>query len=541
MNYRHEPSVTRSITRCTGAFGARLAPRLAGLLAVWVMWLPSLPARAASDDQVTVLYVNGIGTTAQQAAADRDALAQALLTSPLRPGYPAALSVENAHNPTEGVEADTAELVALKLNEEQYLARLWAAFTEGNDAPAVRSAAELVAIYNERLPLDPASPRAVVQALVEQWGPLLQADARRKLVLVGHSQGNFIVNWVWLGLYRALGEVALQRVRVVNVASSTVWSPFGLDVTLAEDGGVYSFLASKGLGVPRDTPFCRSASQAQGCAFRVASATVTATRACAVQGDTSCHNFRSTYLSSLPTLLVDTRRLSLAAAQRTGTSLGQRLVEAVYTALDGMDARVPTGWADDLDGSAYGSQASSSGPGAITVGGLAGVRSAAVGKAVFDQGLSARWRGCMDATAASENWVMFDMQRRDGNLGAVPILPGSPLWAVGFYTAASRPNTLVVVFGQSAAPTLAQGTQRIATRPTRTNGNFCGQFELAVEADGHGRARFVSDAGGPAINLRSAQPVTDGVKRLNLSASGRSVVGLEALAVQDQPYGAPYP
>ncbi len=511
------------------------------------VWAPAL-ALAAPDDLVTVLYVNGIATSAAQAHADRDALAQAIATSTLRPSYPQSIEVDNQYNPTNGTSADVAELVTLKTNEERYLGQLWRGFIEGSDAPVVVQPASLINIYDSYLSQDPATIRSVVQRIVTRWTSALQSDARRKLVLVGHSQGNFIVNWAWLGLFKNLGDEALQRVRVVNVASATVWSPFGLDVTLAEDHGVFSFLPKQGRSAPRDTPFCRSTGRATGCPFMTATATVASGSACttplgaAPSATRYCHNFRATYLGNTLTRTIATQRLAAAAYTREGNELKQRLIDTVFTAIDSLDKAIPAGWRDDLFGEYFGNGATSSATGSIVLQGrVSQPRATAVGKQTFDQGLQASWSGCLTTSTSGENWVMLDLTGRDGLMPPSTSQQSPPLWALGFHTRAADPDTLLIVFGQSATPRLDKGSEVFAAHPTQQGNAYCGAFELAIGADGHGSARFVNDAGGAALSWRSTQPVTAGAKRMHLSALRPSTVSVDALVVQDVPFEPPFP
>jgi hypothetical protein len=358
-------------------------------------------------------------------------------------------------------------------------------------------------------------------------------------VLVGHSQGNFIVNGALLGLMQARGPQALAQVRVVNVASSTAWSPFGLDVTLAEDHGVFVFLAGQGLGVPRDTPFCRSAGMAQGCPFRTASATLTSGGVCttALAAATPfCHNFRATYLSDLPVSTIETRRLATGTFVRGGSTLKERLVDTVFAALDSLDRALPPGWSDDLFGAYFGFNASSPAPGALRLGGDAGgPRAAAVGKASFDQGVAATWTGCLPGNPQGDSWVAFDLRRKDGILPPTIEAQETPLWAIGFGTRAARPGTLYGVFGRSgAAPEVR------SARPAASPGGFCGSFALTIGSDGFGSAEFTNAAGGSPLRWRSRAPIAEGVKRLHLSARGATPLTVDALAATQRAFAPPF-
>ncbi len=528
--------------------GRQLSSMLAAALAAFAAIVVAQPAHAAPGDTVTVLYVNGVATTLAQANADRSALASALQGSQLRAGYPEQIGIENEYNPTNGTPADVAELVALKINEEHYLGRLWHGFLAGSDAPAALDTADLINIVDTRLPLDPEPIRTAVQHIVDRWTPLLQ-QPNRKLVLVGHSQGNFIVNWALLGLLKNLGDVALQRVRVVNVASSTVWSPSGLDVTLAEDKGVFSFLPKQGLGVPRSTPFCDGAA----CAFRTGTATVDANGPCTTALARSgrhaseaatlyCHNFRASYLSDLATTAVPTQRLAVAAYEREGPSIKQRLIDATFTAIDAMNGTVPAAWQDNLFGDLWGLGATASGTDTITLQAPAGVaRAAAIGKRTFDQGLQASWSGCLSARSTGSASVLLDMQPRDGALAESASAPTQPLWAVGFGTTRDRRDTLLAVFGQSALPIYGNGTEVQSRKPARTGNAFCGTYSLAIGADGRGSARFVNALDGAMFDFASTLPVTPGVKRLNLHASGNAVVTVQGLSITPTPFAPPFP
>lgn len=491
---------------------------------------------AAAGDRVTVVYVNGIATSAAQAAADRAALAAAVEGAALRAAYPETIDVEHAYNPTGGTAADVAELVALKANEELYLPRLWTAFREGNDAPGVLDPAAIDEIVAVDLARDPPAIRAVVDGLVALWAARL-ADPSRRLVLVGHSQGNFIVDGALLGLLRQRGPGVLAQVRVVNVGSSTRWSPFGLDVTLAEDFGVSTFLPAQGRKAPRDTPFCRTAGARTGCPFIAPTATVDATEACtsaAAQpaAGATCHNFRATYLSALPTLPAPTQRYTVSVPEREGTTVAERLVDAIYTAIDGMQAAVPAGFDDDLFGAYYGRGASAPAPGRLRLAATAATpRASAVGKATFDRGAVARWQGCLPADGTGDAWVVLDLQSRDGILAPSVAEAGPPLWGVGVLARAAAPQTLEFVFGRDALPTLETGTERRAANPAKTGNAFCGRFELAIDAEGHGVARFRNQLGG-TVGFRSSVPVTGGMKRLHLSTGTAAPLDADGLDVQ---------
>jgi hypothetical protein len=508
-------------------------------------------AQAAADDRITVLYVNGIATSAAQADDDRAALSRTIEGSALRGIYPQAIDVRNAYNPSNGNDADVAELVALKSNEERYLGTLWQAFLEGADAPAVLEADALDTVVNDFLSQDPATIRSVIAAISAEWAPLLAADPQRKLVLVGHSQGNFIVNGALLDLATVLGSAtALSQVRVVNVGSAAAWSPFGLDVTLAQDTGVIDFLPDQGRRTPRDTPFCRSAGTGEGCPFFTGIPTLQALGVCATPLSSSteraggaCHNFRATYLSALPTAIVPTQRLAAAAFTREGAAAADRLVDAIFTAIDSMDGALPAGWQNLADGGFFGQQATSPKPRAIDLRTSASAPAAdALSKTSFDQGAKVQWQACLRAgdAAAGEALVLLDLSGRDSSLAANAADQGDPLWAAGFRIGGDDAGTLEVLFGTADLPRRPDGVERFAARPPISGQGLCGRFGLAVEADGHGVARFQSRADGQTYSWRSTRPVTPGVYRLHLSAREGGSVAVRNLAVQPISFEPPF-
>lgn len=209
----------------------------------------NLPVPIAQAGRTNVLYIPGIRTDFSAAVSGALALRSALKTATIggksRFGSPtSSVRMFVLHNPMDWLGAgDALELRSSKINEEGYIDQYRKNFRQDvlNPPYHVDPAKQLYATYfeneSERLKTAVRSINGYFTSGLKDGG---------KLVVVAHSQGNFIANWYHKYAMFNLDQDHFNNLRIVNVANVTRVSPNGLDVTSPDDNVIYELLATEG-------------------------------------------------------------------------------------------------------------------------------------------------------------------------------------------------------------------------------------------------------------------------------------------------------
>ncbi len=370
-----------------------------------------------------------------------------------------------------------------------------------------------------------------VKSISDYFLPGLSAGGR--LVVVAHSQGNVIAQWLHL---RAMSEVtheAFSRLRVVNVANIMRTAPSGLDITSPRDVVVYELMAKLGWADSRYTSECPTPLAPVGnCPFKARAPTVFAPI-----GDNICpgidslhprypksHYFAEEYLGaaygieeSIDPACKYRPSQELAAnasfwvtggydnGYATFTNyqpLRNRVVDAVYTALDAVEG---ANQKDIVPGFPLWQalQGVSVNEGEIALRQNGWQQTGLVSRQSYPgTNLKVTWSGCFGQTAVSYQMVSLNLNSRDSQ---VPVVPyngagfAGPLPTLGLMTRWEKPGILYLVRGKGDVDSLYfqsyfndEQLEPVVGAVATAQG-FCGDFVMGVAAskiDGKRRGYF---------------------------------------------------
>jgi hypothetical protein len=201
----------------------------------------SFPLKGACFPGSTiVVYVNGVNKPdEQQVAIDANMLHMELLRSNVYQG-----SVKYFYNPSESLWLDlVTEAIPQKAGDT--LAEFASAFLTfgmnlaGLKLPFDAAEAELLDRLNAAVmvKINGFLQTAEGVALLDQWSPTLQTtvDSSNKVVVVAHSQGNFIANAMHARVRDASPDWIAKGLSIVNIANPTAQAPSGLYLTSSSD------------------------------------------------------------------------------------------------------------------------------------------------------------------------------------------------------------------------------------------------------------------------------------------------------------------
>jgi hypothetical protein len=242
-----------------------------------------------------VIYINGIQNTRIDAQSTSDKIYDLMRSAPERAGLtkptkyisvwnkigyfgntPSLLEKQNSLN------EDLDELFVSKNNEENYALQFNKILLPHNnlDVYLDKTSAQFVV---DRMQFELSSIRHPIDQLFEQTKK--QIDSGNRVIIVAHSQGNIIANFVWAKLIVQYENALKTKVRVVNVANTTRRSPNNLNFTHAGDAALFKradvaacpeqsleYLPIR-KSLPRKTPVCYSGSDSSVCQFFLAPAT----------------------------------------------------------------------------------------------------------------------------------------------------------------------------------------------------------------------------------------------------------------------------
>ncbi len=308
------------------------------LVLALVLCASAASAQARGTD---VIYINGVSNTIQDVKDSVSALSRVI--TPL--GINA--NVRDSYNPTgtyagaiEGFDCtqaaptnenfikkivyggsvyctkqDYGEVAVSKINEENYYGQVQKFIVDestGFDFSRLdrNKAAQFLSDFLDKE--DRGTLNAVGSAYKDIKASLMSG---KNLVVVSHSQGNFIANWVWIRMIadQSVPLDALARLRIVNIGNPSRISPNGFQLTLTQDlvVGPTSALWAQGLLHPRSTLECPSTKDVNGrvvnqiCLFKPSGANLSLVNVIVPgaygnttpQPDPLMHNFVAVYLS----------------------------------------------------------------------------------------------------------------------------------------------------------------------------------------------------------------------------------------------------
>jgi Protein of unknown function (DUF1566)/PKD domain len=197
---------------------------------------------------------------------------------------------------------DLGELRQSKINEEAYETVYKQNFEIGaqldySKTTQAKAIAFIDTYFNREL--------KIVQDVIDQTAdPIInEARAGKNVIVVAHSQGNIIVNLAWVKMVKYLTLDELKRIRIINVANTSLLSPHGSNITHSDDKQIYSFLPALAMKPPRATK------------FRVLAPTFSANMD--ISGSNGNHSFTPVYLSG-------------QAVTRVSDSSSTTLANAIY-------------------------------------------------------------------------------------------------------------------------------------------------------------------------------------------------------------------
>jgi PKD repeat protein len=227
--------------------------------------------------------------------------------------------------------ADLGELATSKINEENY-ASIYkdnflidssnAGFTAKYATGIKAKAASFVDAYfaNEK--------PSIVAPVLDTFNKVAKAvRGGNDVLIVAHSQGNIIANLAWVKMLATLTEPELKKIRILNVANTSRFSPHSANITHDADFEIKDLLVDLGLSHSRKTIECSSGAAPASCPFAVAAPTlITGLNALSLEINSwDNHNFVAAYLSD-------------AAATRTGvvTTFKNAMISQVASLLQSM-------------------------------------------------------------------------------------------------------------------------------------------------------------------------------------------------------------
>ncbi|NPC56658.1 CARDB domain-containing protein [Caenimonas soli] len=206
--------------------------------------------------QTNVVYVNGIQNTLEDAA-ETTRIIGTILTTSVNHNPKKTFSVTAIWNPIgwygvkDGLDLqqDLMELFLLKTAEEKYARDFLKIMGSGSidqDAAAlVHGFLDDMTPGNNSLESDGKISDTEMAVTKEAANQLLKRIKRLGVaVVVAHSQGNLLANLAYAGLAAEFGDDVNRKLRIVNVANTSVFSVHNLNFTHAGDAALFSAATS---------------------------------------------------------------------------------------------------------------------------------------------------------------------------------------------------------------------------------------------------------------------------------------------------------
>lgn len=167
-----------------------------------------------------------------------------------------------------------------------------------------------------------------------------------RTIIIAHSQGNIFANYLWAYWVKNYGDSIFSKVRIINVANTSLFSPNDLNLTHENDGALFKDTAQicgeivslesvpETVSFERASPLCSENDEGISekiCPFFLEEPTYYGS------GGEFCtrHGFKETYLSENHTFpLVDQ---NIVSGDYVGTTFRDRLEDMVYTAVASLD------------------------------------------------------------------------------------------------------------------------------------------------------------------------------------------------------------
>ena len=242
---------------------------------------------------------------------------------------------------------DFNELFVSKVNEEKFhnnFRDILAPFNQSttlasNDASNVTS----------NISLETPSIQDIVESSYRVIKTITESSSPRTVILVPHSQGNLITNYIWAKYVEEFGNEAFKKIRIVNVANTSFFSPHNLNLTHVDDAILYTEANDSGcldtslerlpvrLDLSRTTPFCSEFNEGVNpdiCPFILSSAPF---RNASGVDRPNCgdHGFLTTYLSNR-TVDVNSANSNTLPTFTSGNSFANRLKDLVDAARESL-------------------------------------------------------------------------------------------------------------------------------------------------------------------------------------------------------------
>lgn len=398
-------------------------------------------------------------------------------------------------NPSDGI----SDLYESKVNEERYIDLLRTALQAGSYA-APSNARKLRSIFDVHLTGESVYLQGVIYNGFTTVCALLKA--KKDVVLVAHSHGNIIANFIYAGAAQGCGAAALSHLRIVSVGSVSDLSPNNLLINQGSDAAVYTFLPNlPGLLKVRTTPYCNNSN----CNFLTPPPTVNSS--CSGVLPFSCHLFAGNYLSttSSGTTTIG-QRLSSSAYLVSGSSMRQRVADAFYTALDSLHGDSHQGDPSMMQvlSESYWARpdVTSSAPGQFELHSKGQYSSFVYGQRQYTQGGIVSVNGCMSPSQISGGALALQdvnftgIFGRTGQANAQPLLGASVDW--------TNPGYLRLID--------ATGSVR-RVQPIKENGRYCGNFTFGICPDGSSFAQFTNSVDSAVYRQWNAGPAVSVLRR----------------------------
>ncbi len=167
-----------------------------------------------------------------------------------------------------------------------------------------------------------------------------QEQPPTQTIVIAHSQGNLLANLAWARLVSKVGQEATKRMRIINVANVSAFSPHRLNLTHTQDVTVLDVARVLGRMSARTTPKCTGT-----CTFTVAPATLH------IPNTYLGHSFVGTYLSPFLNVLTAADLGNIFGLDDQGvaftpgkSSFRDRFEDYVYAAAESLDRENLTSW-----------------------------------------------------------------------------------------------------------------------------------------------------------------------------------------------------